>query len=235
MMRSQYLRAMLASVGGFLCIAVLAAACEQGGDARCGNEIELWIHAVATEPDCADCIEFSFDTPIVNASTFLIRREPDVVLARCEIAAVRSHSDAATLVLSEDGRRKISEAIEAPGGALRDVRLVALRLADASALTSVMYVEDLGQHMMLFDLSSRDKVERFIRDLEVPSSAVDRREASSRDSGVEETPAAREARALLDELAKEDAALEALEEQLRAGKGEEAIEEFLRRREDSKE
>jgi len=59
--------------------------------------------------------------------------------------------------------------------------------------------------------------------------------ASSRDSGVEETPAAREARALLDELAKEDAALEALEEQLRAGKGEEAIEEFLRRREDSKE
>jgi len=236
MMRFQHRRAMLASVGGFLlCIAVLAAACESGGDSRCGNEIELWIHAVVADPDCADCIEFFFETPIVNASTFVLRRESDVVLARCDIMAVRSHSDAATLALSEDGRRKLSDAIETPGGALHNVRLVALRLAEASALTSVMYVDDLGQNMMLFDLNSKDKVDRFIRDLEAPSSVAGSDRASDRNSGDEESSAAREARALLDELAEEDAALEALEGQVRAGKGEEAIKEFLRRREEAKE
>jgi len=209
-------------------IAVLVVSCSNAESKGCGNQAAIWFHKVVSDSPCADCRDFTFPSSIVNARSFLLRPNPDFVLSRCEVTAVRVHSDGVTLVLAPDARHRLSDAIDQWQQASEE-QVVAVRLANASSLVSVMYVEDLGQYMTLFDFSTANGIDDFIADLGAASESTTRTGNELLDgSSFEDSQSAIAAREFLEDAKEEDILLDELEEKLESAGDEGAVDEFLR-------
>lgn len=209
-------------------VAVLFVSCSHGESEGCGNQSEIWFHEVVSDSQCADCRDFTFPSSIVNASLFRLRPDPDFVLSRCEVTAVRVHSDGVTLVLAPDARHRLSLAIK-QWQQIGEEQVVAIRLANASSLVSVMYVADLGQYMTLFDFASANGIDEFVADLGTTSELTTRTGNELLDrSTSEESQSAKAAREFLEDAKEEDILFDELEEKLKSGEDEGAVDEFLR-------